>query len=48
MHVLGIFKYLYNEDFEKQQSKRYTLDQPLNSMQIKIEERKLREEEYLI
>ena len=48
MFVLGIFKYLYNEDFEKQQSKRYSIDQPLNNIQIKIEERKLREEEYLI
>lgn len=51
MYVLGVFKYLYNDEFEKQQQKKFekfSIDQPFNQTMIKIEERKLREEEFMI
>lgn len=53
MHVLNVFKYLYNKEYEEQNLKRrktnkFNLEQPLNNFLIKIEERKLREEEFLI
>lgn len=51
--MLNVFKYLYNKEFEEQNLKRrktnkFNLEQPLNNFLIKIEERKLREEEFLI
>lgn len=51
--MLNVFKYLYNKEYEEQNLKRrktnkFNLEQPLNNFLIKIEERKLREEEFLI
>jgi hypothetical protein len=50
MFILGIFKYLYNDDcskVEEQSRKRAKNQYKLNTFQIKIEERKIKEDEFL-
>jgi len=52
LQVIGVFKYLFNEEYEKKmqsksKQKPSSFDQ-FSSWQVKVEERKLREEEFLM
>lgn len=48
-YVIGVFRYMFNEEFNRQQMLiRSRLEKKLSQAEIKVEERKLREEEFLM